>query len=239
MLARLTEGRILRTVARDERGEPRYEIFHDVLAGAVLGWRTQHEADRILEGERAEARRRHRRLGIVALVALVALAAMTALAAYAFTLRGEARDREREAAARASEARANALDARASALRAHSATRLSTDPGALRAARTRGRSARARSGHEDALRRSLWRSHLRDVVRVGTPITDLAAMPKGAVAIVTDDGGVLRRSASGKLETLVAGGKRTISWLSDDTRAHAARTPADRAATGRRDVQRR
>ena len=113
VLARLTDGRILRTVARDERGEPRYEIFHDVLAGAVLGWRTQHDADRILEGERAEARRRHRRLGIVALAALVALAAMTALAAYAFTLRGEAR--------------ASATDARASALQAHSATQLGTD----------------------------------------------------------------------------------------------------------------
>ena len=214
VLARLTEGRILRTVARDERGEPRYEIFHDVLAGAVLGWRTQHDADRILEGERAEARRRHRRLGIVALAALVALAAMTALAAYAFTLRGEARDREREAAARATEARASAIDARASALRAHSATQLTTDPElsvllSLEAAKLQPDSATL-----DTLRRALWRSHLRDVVRIGKPITDLAAMPNGAIAIATDDGGILRHSASGKLETLVAGGKRTVSWLS-------------------------
>ena len=31
----------------------RYEIFHDVLADAVLAWRTQHEAERRLEQQRA------------------------------------------------------------------------------------------------------------------------------------------------------------------------------------------
>ena len=51
VLAVLANHRILRT---DEAG--RWEIFHDVLAGAVLGWKTRHEAERAV----ARARRRRR-----------------------------------------------------------------------------------------------------------------------------------------------------------------------------------
>ena len=50
-------GRILRSVAAaggdEEPDETRYEIFHDVLASAILDWRTRHEQK--LEQERAKA----------------------------------------------------------------------------------------------------------------------------------------------------------------------------------------
>src|SRR5918912_3824472 len=63
VVERLAQARVLRPVAApDEPDAIRYEIFHDVLAGAVLGWRMRHESQRELERERAEARRRQRRL---------------------------------------------------------------------------------------------------------------------------------------------------------------------------------
>ena len=227
---RLAERRILRTVARDERGESRYEIFHDVLAGAVLGWRSSHEADRVLEAERAEARRRHRRLATVALLALVAFAAMTALAAYAFALRGEARDRERDA-------QASATDARASALRANSAIAARHRSGARDAARPGGCAAEAERGGRGRLRAGSGVRTMRDVVNVGQPIRDLGASAGGSVAIATDDGSVLRSNPSGQLETIVAGGEGARTWLSDDPRADAARRDASacgRSRAGRR-----
>ena len=52
----LADHRILRG---DESG--RWEIFHDVLAGAVLGWKGRYDAERAVERTRTEARRRHRR----------------------------------------------------------------------------------------------------------------------------------------------------------------------------------
>jgi WD40 repeat protein len=86
VLGALEAARILRRVPGRSGGPPRYEIFHDVLAPAVLAWRSRRE----LESERATARRRNRRLAFVAVLALVALAGTLALAAWALTQRAEA-----------------------------------------------------------------------------------------------------------------------------------------------------
>ena len=88
--ATLARHRILRT---DESG--RWEIFHDVLAGAVLGWKSRHDAERAVERARQEARRRHRRLAFLAFGALVGLALAVGLAVFAFSQRSEARDQAR------------------------------------------------------------------------------------------------------------------------------------------------
>src|SRR5213079_959286 len=45
VLQRLVEERIVRA-GEDGAAGPRYEIFHDVLADAVLAWRARHEAER-------------------------------------------------------------------------------------------------------------------------------------------------------------------------------------------------
>ena len=90
VLESLAASRILRTVAEDGDSASGYEIFHDVLAGAVLAWRTEHMAARSLARERADARRRHRRLAIVAAASLVGLVAMAAVTAYALSQRNEA-----------------------------------------------------------------------------------------------------------------------------------------------------
>ena len=62
VLETLGHERILREVEGENGGGPRYEIFHDVLADAVLAWR----AERRLERERQEAERKHRRLLAIA-----------------------------------------------------------------------------------------------------------------------------------------------------------------------------
>jgi WD40 repeat protein len=88
VLATLSHERILRPVGDDADGG--YEIFHDVLADAVLAWRARFLAEQAVERERAAARRRHRRLVALVAVALAALAAMAAITYYALEQRNEA-----------------------------------------------------------------------------------------------------------------------------------------------------
>ena len=108
LLATLCSQRILRPLGPQDVGADLFEIFHDVLAAPALAWRARQEADRRLEQERAEARRRHRRLAGLAAAALVALVVVV-IAAYALSQREEARDQARSARARALNAQALAL----------------------------------------------------------------------------------------------------------------------------------
>jgi WD40 repeat protein len=99
VLSRLVEQRIVRA-GEDGAAGPRYEIFHDVLADAVLAWRERHEADRRVEAERAIATRRHRRTLAVAVGAMFMVAILSALSVYALTQRSSARSEARRARAR-------------------------------------------------------------------------------------------------------------------------------------------
>jgi WD40 repeat protein len=99
VLHSLSNERVVRALPGRNGGGARYEIFHDVLANAVLDWGARHEAERELAEERAAARRRHRRLAAIIGLGAVALALMGLLTAYAFDQRGEARDKTRIALA--------------------------------------------------------------------------------------------------------------------------------------------
>jgi WD40 repeat protein len=156
VLASLGADRILRPL------DGKVEIFHDILADAVLAWRARHEGARALALQRAEADRRHRRLLAVLAASLVALAAMVAVAAYALTQRGEAR--EQAAAARVDAQRANArsLDAEASGLIPVAPAEVDPELGLLLAAEAARLSPTSRA--EDILRRGLGVSHLRRVL---------------------------------------------------------------------------
>jgi WD40 repeat protein len=87
VLERLASGRerILRPVPPpvDQPGAPRYEIFHDVMAPAVLDWRRRWVAERQLAEAQLEHRRTRRRLlvswsvsGLLAVLLVVAVVAV-------------------------------------------------------------------------------------------------------------------------------------------------------------------
>src|SRR5262249_61813767 len=78
VLRRLTAERIVRASSTNGPASTRYEIFHDVLAGAVLAWRTRHAAEHALY----EADRRRRRARLVAAGALLGLLIVARIAGF-------------------------------------------------------------------------------------------------------------------------------------------------------------
>jgi WD40 repeat protein len=90
------DRRILRLVPGGEGGQPRVEIFHDVLAPAILGWRTRQAAGRLqrekdaAQGRERDARRRARLFLAVALGAVALLAVAIVAVVFAETQRSRA-----------------------------------------------------------------------------------------------------------------------------------------------------
>ena len=107
VLHALSDERVVRALPAKNGGGPRYEIYHDVLAGAVLDWGARHEAERALAEERAAARRRYRRLAAIIGLGAVALLLMGLLTAYAFDQRREAQEKTQAAEAARAEAEQN------------------------------------------------------------------------------------------------------------------------------------
>jgi WD40 repeat protein len=107
VLSSLAAQRILRSVPGVRGSEqPRYEIYHDILADPVLAWRTRHESERELERVHDAAAKRHRRLLLVAAGAVVLAGAMALATIYAFAKQSEADAEKQKAHARAFEASA-------------------------------------------------------------------------------------------------------------------------------------
>jgi WD40 repeat protein len=157
VLAALTRDRIVHSVD----GSDRYEIFHDVLAEPIRGWRQQ----RRLERERAAARGRQRRLVALAALACVAFAVVAGLAIWALSERSAAQSQARHARARALEASALQqlfVDPNRSVSFALVAARLESGPAA-----------------ETVLRQSLITDRLRLVRHAGGKVRGVAASPRG------------------------------------------------------------
>jgi WD40 repeat protein len=112
VLSTLARERILRPV-HSGGSEPAYEIFHDVLADAVLAWRADFDARAAVAREREAARRRHRRLLVIFGIALIALVAMGATTLYAWSQRDQAQ--QNATTAKSAEQRANTSAAKATA----------------------------------------------------------------------------------------------------------------------------
>jgi WD40 repeat protein len=162
VLATLVEHRILRT---DEGG--RYEIFHDVLAAAVLGWSSRYAAERAVAEER---RRRRRAIGIAA-IAVAATIVLAAVAVFAIAQRERAQNRARDAQARRLDASSTAIlpiDPELGLLLASESARLSPGPTS-----------------EEAVRAALLASTLRGVLDLGQPVgeVDAAGALVGAVGL--------------------------------------------------------
>lgn len=183
VLTALGGRRIVRPV------DGRFEIFHDVLADAVLSWRTRHDAQRELERERAAAERRHRRLLVLLAASLAALAAMAAVTVYALTQRSEAREQAAVAREEATRAKASELAAQASVLIPITAP--STDPelGLLLASEAARLSPNPRT--VGVLRRALLLSHLRALFPE-RDVTTASLSQDGARVVVGTESGVAR-----------------------------------------------
>ncbi len=171
----LAEQRILRPVA--DGGDDGYEIYHDVLAAAVLDWRRRFDARKELELARAESERRRRQALRIAALSLAALLIVVAVAIFALTQRQDARTQARSARARA--------------LAATALTQLPIDPErALVLARDAGRLTDSRQV-EDVLRQALIASRVRAIADLHHPVSTVTFgnRLRSAVA-VTDTGRV-------------------------------------------------
>jgi hypothetical protein len=96
LLEKLAGGgtRIVRPVppSPGSEGSPRFEIFHDVLAGSILDWRQRQTAARRVEHEKRASRAAMRRriVAVAILAGLAGLGVLTALARVAISQRDEA-----------------------------------------------------------------------------------------------------------------------------------------------------
>ena len=173
VLGVLADHRILR---RDEAG--RWEIFHDVLAGAVLGWKSRHDGERAVAHARADARRRHRRLAFLALGALAGLVLMGVLTGWALIERNNARERAREA-------RAHELEARA-------VTLLPTDTSLALTLATEAARIAPSATAEDVLRQALTIDRLLYVVPVGGAVVEVAGAGRDGFFLASSNGRAVR-----------------------------------------------
>lgn len=204
VLVMLGRERIVRPVDGAGSDGARYEIFHDVLAEAVLSWRRERELDR----ERRAAARRHRRLLLVAVGALVGLAAMAAVAVYAVAQRGDAR--------------LSARSARARELSALAQSELQIDPLQSVALALRGARLEPTQAAADVLRTALIDSRARKILRAGHGALNAASYsPDGSLVVTASSDGAARifRVRDGRLiETLRHKGSVTSASFSANGR---------------------
>ena len=208
VLTTLGRERIVRTVDGAGRDGSRYEIFHDVLADAVLGWRRERE----LERQRQTAERRFRRVLVLAIAAVIALAGMAAIAVFALAQRTEAREERAVARAEARRARARELDATAVSLLA------SNPEHSLRLAAEAARLSPTRQA-EDVLREALIASRLRGLLAADGPVVNAAFSPDGRQILTASVDGKARiydRGSNRLQRTFDHGGALTGASLSPD-----------------------
>jgi WD40 repeat protein len=208
VLDSLGHERILRPLDdADEDG--RYEIFHDVLAQAVLEWGRGYE----LTSERERARRHQRQLIRLAIGALAAAVVLAGLTVYAFSERGRARSQARHAGA--------------SALAADALAGLPFDPQQSLQLATRAARRDPTQANEDILRSALMAARGRAV---------LTGNDRGVLATAFSGGGVISVDGAGVLHsyTLHSGGPRTSRRLGGRVRAAAISANGEAIVIARR-----
>ena len=165
VLRRLTAERIVRASSTNGPSTTQYEIFHDVLADAVLAWRSRYAAERALH----DAERRRRRALFVAGAALAGLLLVAFIAIFALVER--------------SHSQADARRARAGTLAANATIQLRVDP--QQSLRLALAAARLHPGlqEETVLRNALIAARLRRVLPAGAPVTAAAFSPDGRLIV--------------------------------------------------------
>jgi WD40 repeat protein len=196
LLHRLAEGdqRILRDVPPpmdDPNAEPRYEIFHDVLAPAVLDWRRRflaeaesrrQQAELLAEKEQVEQETRETRSRLRRARALIAamallLLACAALAGWAVHSRGQAEDARGDAALNRTLTEVNSL--------------LTTDPAAALKEAQQLTFKDDDPRYEDAYRRAMDAADTDVVLTLGGPVALATFVGDEAIAAVTRGGRIV------------------------------------------------
>ena len=206
------------------RPEARYEIFHDVLAKAILAWRAQHvEARRVDEIRREEERKRDedrarfaRRLAIVLSVALVCLAGAVAWALV-----------ERE------NAQGDAKTAEANELATEALSVLPTDPelSLFQAAKA---AERAETPAADAaLRAALGQSLVRRTITPSGGASSAVVAPPGFLVLAPDGSARELGLGGATVRTLPAPGGRVTSIAADRSGRFVVTTDGNGVATVR------
>jgi WD40 repeat protein len=197
LLPPLADARILRTVApAPGESEPRYEIFHDVLAPAILQWSASFAAEQeqrqAAEEERersAESRRRlrGRLLTVIALVFLVGAVGATLLAVFAIRQSGDAMRQQHLAEQSARLARSQRITS--SAL-----SQLSIDPELAALLAKKAIAIKRTPQAEAALRQALSQPYyVRWVLRTSQkPLRDAAFSRDGKLAATVGDDRLVR-----------------------------------------------
>ena len=174
VLRRLTAERIVRASSTNGPSTTQYEIFHDVLADAVLAWRNRYAAERALH----DAERRRRRALFVAGAALAGLLLVAFIAVFALVER--------------SHSQADARRARAGTLAANATIQLRVDPQqSLRLALTAARLHPGRA-EEDVLRNALIAARLRRSLPAGAPVVTARFSPDGRSLLFGTRNGTVR-----------------------------------------------
>jgi WD40 repeat protein len=202
VLRHLSAERIVRSDSTNG-GPSRYEIYHDVLADAVVAWRNRHDAERALH----DAERRRRRAFAVATAALIALVLVAAIAVYALAERSRSRTQAQRAHARE--------------LTAKATSELDVDPQqALRDALLAARLEPDSHG-ERVLRSALNDADQRAVMSAGGPVHAATFDPSGALVATGSTDGRVRlydTGATKPLRVLVEGGAVSAVHFSSDGR---------------------
>ena len=204
-LKTLTSERILRPVAAAD-GSTQYEIFHDVLAEAVLAWRTRHRSERELEAERARAARRQRRAAVIVAFAAGVIALLAAVTVYALVQRGDART--------------EATRAQAGQLVAQARAELAVHP--VRSAELALRAARLEPSPqtEETLRTALRGLYLDALFRMDGPVANVQFSPDGRLlaAAAGAEARIVRVRDHEIVQTFGHGAPVTGAWFAPNMR---------------------
>ena len=200
VLRRLSAERILRSDSENGTAS-RYEIYHDVLADAIVAWRNRHSAERALRN----AERRRRRALFVAAAALAGLILIGAIAVFALVERGNSRSQARRA--------------HAEALAAEALTELGIDPSSSLRHAYEAAQLRPEAREESVLRTALSADRLRGVLRADGPVSVVAYDASGQHELVG--------SSDGKLRVYRSGSSRPIHVLEERAPVTAAAVAPD------------
>ena len=177
VLELLSRKRILRTVAAPDNPEAsRYEIFHDVLAPAILDWRRRYvenqERALAVKQAREQAAKRALRQWLVALWTITVIAIAGWVYASWEGLRSEANQKAAESISTSPFDASRGLDLALDAVE-------TTAPFGLSPTSAAKLGLSPTPAAEDALRQAIQSSRLERTLRVGTSAFDLAFSPDG------------------------------------------------------------